>query len=103
MFTDVPDSLAALAAGAKDPGTADEVRAMGIQGIYWGKTADVLPLLEAMEPARRIDALSNASPLRHGGFRAAFGPADEEILRSKLVEWQAKPDQIETIVGRFKS
>ena len=31
------------------------------------------------------------------------GLAIEEILRSKLVEWQAKPDQIETIVGRFKS
>lgn len=102
-FDEVPDALVALSVGAKDPATADEVRAMGIQGIYLGKTADVLPLLEAMDPARRIDALSNALPLRHGGFRENFGPADEELLRLKLGEWQAKPEQIETIVGRFKS
>ncbi len=94
--------LSSLAEGVSDPMIADEVRAAAIQGIFMGRAVVALPVLEAMDPDRRIDALLEASSLL-SSFRASkLDQANEAALRAKLEEWQADAGEIETIIRRFK-
>lgn len=101
-FEDAIGTLSELATGVKDTAKADEVRALAVQGIYLGRLRQALPLLEAMEPARRFTALSEARQLWEPGFHRTSAPPDVKLLREKLEEWNASEQQIETIIGRFK-
>ncbi|MBK1883098.1 hypothetical protein JIN85_11770 [Luteolibacter pohnpeiensis] len=93
--------ISGLAKGMSDPAVADEIREVGIQGMFAGKTSAVLPVLDEMDPARRVDALLTAT-LDVPNGRRNFGQSDEELLRKKLNEWQVSAEQTEEIVQRFK-
>lgn len=93
--------ISELAKGTSDPALADEIREVGIQGMFAGRTSNVLPILDEMDPVRRVDALLAATSDMPKGQRN-FGQSDEELLRKKLNEWQVSAEQTEEIVQRFK-
>jgi hypothetical protein len=105
-WTVFPADLATFTQGIGDLAVLDETRAAGVQGIFAGKTRDVMPLLEAIEdPARRVEILESAEPSAVFTGRPdlrSFGESDEALLRKKLAEWKAGKKQIERIISRFK-
>lgn len=94
--------IASMVTTVTDPMVADEIRTMGIQGIFHGQAAKMLPLLDGMDPGRRVDALLMATQVQGGDNRLVFTSSDEKLLREKLDQWQVSAEQTEEIVQRFK-
>ncbi|MBK1883096.1 hypothetical protein JIN85_11760 [Luteolibacter pohnpeiensis] len=87
-----------------NPVAADEIRALGIQGIFYGQAANMLPLLNDMEQERRVDALLEATPIAGNSGRGmrTFTESDEALFRKQLSEWEVPSEQADEIIQRFK-
>jgi len=100
-----PEALKYLAEGVKDPAQAEELRAYSIQAIYEGWATRAMPVLgDIPDPSRRIELLLAAepSPVLDKDRDRAFPAVGEAVMRNTLREWNATPEQIETIIQRFK-
>lgn len=106
QWVQMPDSMRKFTSGMKDPALKDEMDRLSLQMIYSGNTHGAFHFLDAMEdPARRIELLETADPHRlftESPYFKGYGPSVEKQLVEKLKSWNATPDQIQTIVERFK-
>ena len=99
-----PEALKYLAEGVKDPALAEELRVHSIQAIYYqGRAQQALEVLGGIpDPARRIELLLTTERAAGGGDAPPLSAAGEHTMRTLLPEWNATPEQIETIIQRFK-
>lgn len=102
-----PSHAKDFAEGVKDPAFQEEIRlSFGVRGIAAGRASESIGLLEAVaDPAKRIAALEQTAlddPSVEGSRRLAPKADDSAFLRKKLAEWQATPEQIETIMKRLQ-
>ncbi|RYD48217.1 MAG: hypothetical protein EOP85_03995 [Verrucomicrobiaceae bacterium] len=105
-WVQIPYDMQQFMGGLKDPGLQDEVDRLSLQMIYAGNGRGAFLFLDAIEdPARRIELLETAEPHRlftEAPYFRGYGPSTEHKLVEKLKAWNATPDQIRTIVDRFK-
>ena len=100
-----PDRLPSLADNITHPVLLGELRTIGVQSLHGGNAVSVVPLLEGIDDsARRIEMLETTPPpdMDRTFFSQGFTSGDETLLRRALVEWNAAPERIEVIIGRFK-
>ncbi|RYD18995.1 MAG: hypothetical protein EOP88_20585 [Verrucomicrobiaceae bacterium] len=105
-WVQMPDTMQKFTTGMKDPALKDEMDHLSLQMIYSGNSRGAFLFLDAMEdPARRIELLETAEPHRfftESPYFKGYDSSTEKHLVEKLKAWNATPDQIRTIVERFK-
>lgn len=105
-WVQVPGDMRTFADGITAPEQQEEVHRLSLQMIYAGNVRGAFPFLESVEdPAERIALLEMAEPARLFTEKPYFRGYDKESetqLVKKLTEWNATPEQIRTILGRFK-
>ncbi len=93
--------------GMKDPALQEQTRLnFGAQGAFAGKVPEAVELLEHVaEPAKRVAALEQLAEEEIAAGLVRFGKLDQNdsaLLREKLEEWDASPEQIEVIIKRLQ-
>lgn len=91
-----PAAVAGFVEGIRDPTALQEAYQMAAQSILRGNVEEHISALEQIgDPALRISLLKNARPEEMSG-------ADETLLRQKLTDWKASPEQIRAVLTRYK-
>ncbi|GAA5116272.1 hypothetical protein JIN84_19275 [Luteolibacter yonseiensis] len=91
-----PALVAGFIEGIGDPIALQGAYEMLAQNILRGNVEDQMRVLEEIgDTAIRISLLKNVPPAETDG-------AGEPLLRQKLIDWKASPEQIESIVSRYK-
>lgn len=105
-WVQIPQDMRTFADGMKAPELQAEVHSLSLQMIYAGNVRGAFPFLESVrDPAERIALLEGAEPARLFTEKPYFQGYDKESetrLIKKLTEWNATPEQIQTILERFK-
>ncbi|RYD20555.1 MAG: hypothetical protein EOP88_14600 [Verrucomicrobiaceae bacterium] len=92
-----------IARGMSDPAQADDLRAASVRWIMAGPVAESMKVLGCIpDPARRVRALQEADVNPKPGQRP-MSPANAQVLRNHLKEWNATPEQTEAIMNKFQS
>ncbi|RYD17389.1 MAG: hypothetical protein EOP88_26835 [Verrucomicrobiaceae bacterium] len=92
-----------MAEGMSDPEQADDLRSIAVRWIMSGPVAESMKVLGSIpDPARRLRALEEAD-VNPGPGQRPMSPANAQVLRNHLKEWNATPEQTDAIMNRFPS
>ncbi len=106
LWVQVPDDMQRFRDGMADADLRGEMDRLSLQMIYAGNSRGAFLFLDAMEDtALRMELLESAEPAKlftQAPYFRGYDAATEAKLVEKLKAWNASPEQIETIVERFK-
>lgn len=93
---------ASTSAGIGEREVAEDLRASCAEWLFTGEVVGALEVLGGLpDPARRLQALEDFDAGEARRF-SRMSPGDVEILRARLEEWTATPEQVESLVNKYQ-
>ncbi|RYD20946.1 MAG: hypothetical protein EOP88_13115 [Verrucomicrobiaceae bacterium] len=96
------DIMGKMIEGITDPRVAEDLRASCAEWLFIGETAGALEVLGGIrDPAARLSALEEFDAEKAKRF-SQMAPGDVSLFRTRLEQWGATPEQVDTLVKKFQ-